>query len=239
MSLHLSDRCLYRSTEGLELTLNSYSIKQSTAPPDAPPAVAAPAPEQAPAAQGKSSPPTESKTSRTNRPYTEAENALLLRLRGEDKSWKEIENSFENRTWQGLRRQWGVLTQDPDAPKNPQYKFSQGEDELLLEMVEKGFEWPEIATFFTGRSLFTLQQRYKTLTEPKAPHEAPTYNRNPAYTTEDDALMIRAKEVEGLTWKQVAEKYFPNRTQKGLEIRYSSLKRRARGHNRKKPGEAD
>lgn len=103
------------------------------------------------------------------------------------------------------------------------------DDERLLEMIERGKSWDEIAEYFPGRTKQALLERYRKLrTTPPGPWTPPAPNRvkGPNYTPEEDELLLKLKE-RGESWIDIA-KSFPGRSKRGLQYRYYALQRERR-----------
>ncbi|KAF2485350.1 hypothetical protein BDY17DRAFT_293416 [Neohortaea acidophila] len=112
--------------------------------------------------------------------------------------------------------------------------FNDLEDELLLQLRdEQGLAWEEVARSMEGRSPYMLERRYRELamqiisgmsTTPKLPNRRaalrPVPNpKNPTYTEEEDALIVKYREADKLQWKEIA-KVMQGRNSLSLQKRY-------------------
>lgn len=115
-------------------------------------------------------------------------------------------------------------------PKQAQHaKWLPHDDERLLEMIEKGNSWDEIAESFPERTRLALLERYRKLRRISSGSwtlPAPNSVRNPYYTPEEDELLVKLKE-SGESWKDIA-KSFPGRGKRGLQYRYYALEQQRR-----------
>nr|POE84620.1 rik1-associated factor 1 [Quercus suber] len=127
--------------------------------------------------------------------------------------------------------------------------YSAEDDALLIRLKAEGKSWDEIAKSFPTRSKFALQTRYSTKLRERASQDATVSghwssgrkhgpdqdslirNQLPIPTRpgpisrvgwcrEDDILLSKLKELDNLPWKEIG-RYFPRRTHKAIEQRYS------------------
>ncbi len=96
--------------------------------------------------------------------------------------------------------------------------FTDAEDRLLHELRgEKHLSWEEITKYFPGRSAGTLHTRYhETL---GGEYREQTKGPEKTFTAQEDRLLIKLKEVRGMTWDEIA-KHFPEHNSGTLQLRY-------------------
>ena len=118
--------------------------------------------------------------------------------------------------------------------------YSQLEDELLIKLKEVDkMDWNSILPHFPGRTMGSISGHYgqlKTKVQQEPQKLKPFLQSNPSgshsvhYSAEEDALIVRLKEVDNLRWQEIAP-YFPGRTWTSLQVRYSSkLKSKSKAH---------
>ena len=132
--------------------------------------------------------------------------------------------------------------------KDPQnVRFKLDEDALIIRLKEiDRLSWEKIAKHFPGRTAYGVQCRYSKKLHAR-PVEARAYLVNQGYefrhdengvinftpappvpkvwTEEEDDLLLKLREGDGLEWEQVAQS-FPGRTAKAMERRYKYLARK-------------
>ncbi|KAL7932119.1 hypothetical protein V8C35DRAFT_308542 [Trichoderma chlorosporum] len=83
-------------------------------------------------------------------------------------------------------------------PQRPRIKFTQEEDELLIELKEqKNLTWKQIADFFPGRNPGTLQVRYCTRLKTES---------SPWTREMDERLLDALQSYEDEKWRIVAQR---------------------------------
>ncbi|KAI5366510.1 Putative centromere protein Scm3/HJURP [Septoria linicola] len=121
---------------------------------------------------------------------------------------------------------------ETDRDGTPDWQWSAQQDELLLELREGDeLDWKEIADILPGHSPAAVEHRYELLAGPRPSGRQITDNGQSSefntawrtrqrYTAEEDALIIRLREVDGMSWHQIAQK-FDNRSEHSVQSRYS------------------
>ena len=156
---------------------------------------------------------------REKKPWTGEEEQRLLKLRGKDLSWVEIQESFPGRTWGALQHKYQRLTHDPSAsPPRPKGKFWTAEEEkLLLDLVEEGIPLNEMTEALEGRTENAIRSKYRYLMKgspvPKALLKA--------FTAEEDELLLELAQMD-TTWEEKAES-FEGRNANALQHRYRRI----------------
>ncbi|KAK4499045.1 hypothetical protein PRZ48_009557 [Zasmidium cellare] len=147
------------------------------------------------------------------------------------------------RAW--LDAQANVSSDDDDEGADPvlseDLAWNTNQDELLLELREdQELEWDEISNLLPGHSPEAVEERYELLAQrgleqhyqkhnlptlnPEAYEEAEEKhaNANLYFSPEEDALIVRLKEIEGLQWSQIA-KQLRGRALYSIQRRYSRV----------------
>ena len=148
--------------------------------------------------------------------YTPEEVELLLELREQGMTWKEISKSFPGREWQSLKDKHRRVLREQEMGKSPRLWTSE-EEELLLKLVEPDKSWGEIAESLPGRTPKAVRQHYKILNDGSL---APKKVRL-LYTAEEDKLLLKLKKAD-MPWKEMPA-HFDNRTWPSLRSRYKAL----------------
>ncbi|GIZ43258.1 hypothetical protein CKM354_000649000 [Cercospora kikuchii] len=131
-------------------------------------------------------------------------------------------------------------TTSGDLSVDVQWTAQQDED-LLAYREDDELEWEEIAVRLPGRSPGAVQRRYELLAGDKTDMHDAVEELDPGgqkalkrasrpYTAEEDALLVRLREVDKLSWQKIT-KHFHDRTQGALQHHYSQVRAGARlGH---------
>lgn len=179
--------------------------------------------------------------------WTSEEKELLLKLKEQNMSWKDISKFFPGRNWSAVTAKYNVLKKSQSTAENKQDEVKSWTDEqkkLLLELKKANLSWVDIiealpegslrsalahyfpwvdtAEALPERSLQSVLLHYFSL--PSSP-QLPTAEKSVRhYTAEEDALLLELVE-SGVPWKQ-RQAYFKNRTLASLISRDSLLRRR-------------
>ncbi|CAK1363454.1 hypothetical protein CB0940_04485 [Cercospora beticola] len=194
-----------------------------------------------------------------NNKWSTEDDALLIRLKEYDRlSWVAIAQHFPPRSVQNVQKNYSSKLKGKDCPgrvlfnarlqsneypnMSPDVQWTAQQDEDLLAYREDDeLEWEEIAERLPGRSPDAVQRRYELLAGDKTDmHDAVEESdsgeqkalkrASRSYTAEEDALLVRLREVDRLSWQKIAKR-FHNRTQGALQHHYSQLRAGARlGH---------
>lgn len=119
--------------------------------------------------------------------------------------------------------------------------WNKEQDEVLFDLREdKALTWSEIAQLLPGHTPEAVAKRYEMLVEAAKRHRMrnadqpnteqdgsvqpsdPIMRRKDRFSAEEDALIVRLKEIEGLGWVDVATR-FPGRNMYSVQRRYSSV----------------
>lgn len=95
-------------------------------------------------------------------PFTKKEDKQLMKLvaRFGESNWNDISKFMPNRTKRQCRERW----QNSLSPKNLKKKWSNEEDNLLLQKYNiYGPHWKVIESFFYGRTSYSLRNRFNSL----------------------------------------------------------------------------
>ena len=160
---------------------------------------------------------SEAKVFRRAEKWAAEEEALLLRLRGEEKSWAEIKEHFPKRTWAALSTRYYQLTRDPLITQEYRKRWTKEEEKLLLDLAKTDLSFEEITKQFPGRTVKAVRNKYTNLLKgysmPKKYYKS--------YTAEEDELILQLHK-EGVPWKERV-KFFNNRTLNALQNRLKAL----------------
>ena len=148
----------------------------------------------------------------TRTSWNRQENELLMGLMERDASNNELLENFSGRTLGAIRRQYRMLSRANSAPNQRRRKYTAEEDELLLELGERGMSWTERLQYFDNRSLDGLKSRYSKLVSQN-------------FTAEEDKLLLKLEE-EGVPWRERVID-FDKRTVNALKQRLKYLKSEA------------
>lgn len=158
------------------------------------------------------------KVFRRGEKWTAEEEERLIRLRAQSLSWQELADvHFPWRTGDALRTKYSMLTRDPSKPPRKTRRWTKEEKDLLVELVEMGESYEEIAKRFPGCSPNTLQAQYRSLTQGR--HVPTTVFKK--YTAEEDERVLELRR-EGLRWREIVL-LFDDRSIDSLRRRYKVL----------------
>ena len=119
--------------------------------------------------------------------------------------------------------------------------YSQAEDELLIKLKEvEKLDWNSLLPYFPGRTMGSISGHYgqlKSRAQQGKPEAIKPFlqsnasgNHGIPYSAEEDALIVKLKEVDNISWHEIAP-FFPGRTWTSLQTRYSSkLKSKSKAH---------
>lgn len=133
--------------------------------------------------------------------WTSDEDELLLKLRGEGRPWAEIDEFFPERSWNGLSARYHRLIRDPSTVRNGKPEsWTKKETKLLLELVDLGLSWKEIAKHFPTRSVGALRSHYWVLVQ----GHQPSRTVSNAYTADEDNVILEGLS-SGKTLEEIAQ----------------------------------
>ena len=119
--------------------------------------------------------------------FTSAEDKMLRKLvssYGTD-NWKKIASMMEERNSRQCRERWLNYL----SPKLNKSKWTEYEDEFLIEMIERhGKHWVKIADFFPGRTDQMLKNRYSKLMRDKKHKQRKGYKKSPRLNKQTNAI---------------------------------------------------
>ncbi len=159
------------------------------------------------------------------KPYTPDEDQCLIHLREQGLDWDEIAKSFAGRSASALRSRWDNRLKQDTGRRPTKIAFTQKEDQLLIQLKERGLRWDEIARHFEDRSLATLKNRWKNYLRPELglkPQKIP-------FTPEEDRKLIELIEQD-LDWDEIL-KSFEGRTIVSLQSRWHNHLKPKKGPN--------
>ena len=148
--------------------------------------------------------------------WTAEEEERLVALREQEMSWEEISELFPERSWQALMAKYHRLT--PDVLTRTVNFWTEEEKKLLLELVEAGKSWEEIAEYFPGRTVTAVRATHNRLTtDVQAPRRVVR-----KWTAEEDELLLELAKAR-VPWEERVT-HFDSRTLGALTTRYEILK---------------
>ncbi len=155
-------------------------------------------------------------TSARLRRWTPEEDQLLIQLKekGGRQSWSQLAEHFPGRSPKAVFSHYST---ELEGKTRPLVRWTAEEEQLLIELKEKGLSWSQMLEFFPGRSKDALRSRYFDKLKVKGPDSV----RLTRWTPEEDQLLVELKEKKGLKWEQIL-KSFPHRTLKSIQSRYAN-----------------
>ena len=151
--------------------------------------------------------------------WTGDEEQLLLRLRGEERSWDEIESLFPGRSASSLKGKYYRLTKDLSRQRKSIRPWTEEEDRILFKLAEIDATWEERAVYLPGRSAKAAKGRHRYLLQGASVAK----NVQRRFTDDEDELLL-ALATTNLSWKD-CERYFDDRSSGTLRARYSRLEK--------------
>ena len=157
------------------------------------------------------------KRARNRNNWTTEESNLLLDLKAQGWSWKEIANALPGRTEASARQKYYLLKNKPLTTKRRQDLWTPEQDKLLQDLKAQGQPWEEITKSFPGRSQSAMEQRYRKIKKnlPKSDKERWWWTPE-----EDQRLLDLAK--DNVSWKGIA-KQLPGRSPVAILQHYKHL----------------
>lgn len=118
------------------------------------------------------------------------------------------------------------------TPLSKPAPYSPEEDQLLVKLRgTDNLEWNDILSYFPDRTMGSISGHYGQIkarpekegqTSPVGMHSTVHGNNHGVpYSAEEDALLKKLKEVDGLSWEDIIP-HFSGRTRGSLQVRYSS-----------------
>ncbi|KAF4574305.1 hypothetical protein EYR40_005976 [Pleurotus pulmonarius] len=153
---------------------------------------------------------------RERRAWTEEEDQLLRdAVRQEDgdseppTKWSQIAKHVPNRTNKDCRKRWFSKMASVVAKG----VWSAEEDERLTEAVElHGNKWSLVAAMVRTRNNDQCAKRWIDTLNPQIDRSA--------WSSEEDAQLLRAVDELGKSWKKIVETHFPGRSGLAAKNRY-------------------
>ncbi len=103
----------------------------------------------------------------TRTDFTPEEDQRLIQLKGQGLKWDEIAESFEGRTSSALQSRWHNHLKHDLGQERTKNTFTPKEDRLLIKLKGQGLKWDEITKSFDGRTIRSLESRWRRLLKPK------------------------------------------------------------------------
>ena len=150
--------------------------------------------------------------------YTAEEDELLLELAKAGVPWKQRLAYFEDRSLASIRTRYTSLRrkQGKSSPRATPKSFTPEEDDFIIKAVESGTGLTEIGRLL-GRKRGSIRSRILILEnlnrlDPARPKE------NGIYYTAADLELIHTMADKGMSWEDIATKYFPSRSATGIRL---------------------
>lgn len=138
--------------------------------------------------------------------WTTEEVELLLKLKAQGKSWKEIKEYFPTRTIGSLNTKYTRTFTLSKNSKKLQLPWTGKEDDYLVEGIQSGMTYEEMSRVLK-RTQVAVAARVRRL---KRLNRLSQVVRNRRYTDADFELMRKMREM-GKTWEEIGTEYFPGR----------------------------
>ena len=156
---------------------------------------------------------------RVQESWTAEENELLIRLAKEKVPWEGRVTFFKNRSLVALRNQSSKLA----SPTLHTGKYNPEEDKILIEALESGMMADDI-TGLLNRNVKSIKRRMRMLEKQNKLDPPPQEARKRYYKAADFELMQKSVE-QGMSWKDIAEGYFPGRPYENMDKAYQRYQR--------------
>ena len=128
--------------------------------------------------------------------WTAAEDAKLLELKKEGRSWKEIMQNFPERTASAMQTRWPEIRFKYPEVGSWMVKSSRWtslEDAKFIAGIKAGLSLSEIAAQLPGRSKKSLLHRWHGYLKSEHPEIPPPMFARSFWTEAEDALIIKGK----------------------------------------------
>lgn len=164
-----------------------------------------------------------------NRKWSAKENKLILKLAEEGVPWKERVKYFDNRSMKAVKNQFSKLM----SPNPPRYgNYTPEEDDEIAKALELGMTIEQIAQLL-DRNIESVGRRIKILRRSNRLKLAPQIASGRPYSVADIELMHEMRD-RGMTWDQIATRYFPGRSKVGVRQGYKNYQKRQKEQKKKK-----
>ena len=151
--------------------------------------------------------------------WEEWEEELILSLRAEGKTYRQISQLLPDRTEDACMA-WVARTFKASTMPNYQKRWEDWEDELILARRKAGCSHHEISESLSHRTTFAVKHRWNEVlkSRTKATIPAPTDIRFPRRWTLREDQLLKSLRRSGQRWTQIA-KNFPDCTVKQCIVR--------------------
>ena len=151
--------------------------------------------------------------------WTPEEDERLLELKREDKSWEEMAEFLKGRTPSAIKTHYYYITgEDKQAPASTRRKYTEEDDNLLLEALREGLSTTEVAQRLET-TVETVNRRVASLREQKRFNPASISKKYRSYTI-DELNLIHELRERGMSWKLIRRVHFPERNVNTMRQRY-------------------
>ncbi len=165
--------------------------------------------------------------------FTEAEDRLITKLRSNNLGWVEVQLELPHRTRGALYTRWSDYIRprlgsaaSPSRLSNGRTvkNFSSAEDAKILSLKAKGGKWREIAEGFPDRHADNLKVHHYHMKLKEAYHDSTrdTGKFEPAWSDEEESLLLRLRGEEGRKWADVVS-HFPTRRWYNVRNHYRKI----------------
>ena len=155
---------------------------------------------------------------KVNPSWMPKEDKLLTKLVEDGLSWNEIVKHLPGRTKNAIKARYKRLTVDSSTPQEFQKNNTAEEEDLLIEALEAGMTWEEIAQRLE-RPIDRVKRRARKLEKAGRVDTTPVIAKGRHYTDAEFNLMRELRE-KGMTWVDIAKEYFPGRPVRSMAQQY-------------------
>ena len=164
--------------------------------------------------------------------WTEEDIALLLDLKDNKQiPFAEIiKGYFPNRTYQSVYNKYNFVKVHKNKPMKSSKIWTEDKKKLLIEARNSGMTFPEISKkYFPDKNSNLLQLTYHRFagdvrSNVRGRPKGSLGKQNKSWTMNKIKVLIEARDIEGLSFKGIKKKYFPDKTIKSLYKIYGKNK---------------
>ena len=149
--------------------------------------------------------------------YTPEEDNLLLALRREGKTFKEIADYFPKRSQGSLTNRHLALAR-PTEKGDIRRKWTSDDIADLKQALDRKLTWAEISKLLNRSEIAVKRQAYLMRKAGQLDQGARATHANSL--TPAELELIRTKRGEGVVWKEIVRQFFPGKSVEALISQY-------------------